>query len=71
MLAGWRAEHRRLHGYCELRRALDERFAERSLEWRPYLYRSLDGDNLEASEREAIARGEIRAVGFRYVGIRR
>jgi hypothetical protein len=54
-----------------MRRALDERFAEDSFEWRPYLYRCLERDDLAASERDAIARGEIRAVGFRYVGVRR
>lgn len=71
VLAEWRAEHDGLHGYAEMRRALDERFAERSFEWRPYLYRCLERADLEPSEREAIALGEIRAVGFRYVGIRR
>ena len=71
VLAGWRAEHEGLHGYEEMRRALDERFAERFFEWRPYLYRCLEADDLEPSEREAIARGEICAVGFRYIGVRR
>lgn len=71
VLAEWRAEHEGLHGYAEMRRALDERFAERSFEWRPYLYRCLERDDLQAGERDAIARGEIRAVGFRYVGTRR
>jgi SAM-dependent methyltransferase len=71
VLAEWRAEHEGLHGYAEMRRALDERFAERSFEWRPYLYRCLERDDLAPSEREAIARGEIPAVGFRYVGTRR
>jgi SAM-dependent methyltransferase len=71
VLAEWGVEHKGLHGYAEMRRALDERFAERSLEWRPYLYRCLERDDLEASEQDAIARGEIRAVGFRYVGVRR
>jgi hypothetical protein len=46
-------------------------FAEQFFEWRPYLYRCLERDELENSEREAIARGKIRAVGFRYVGLRR
>lgn len=71
VLAEWRAEHDGLHGYAEMRRSLDERFAERSFEWRPYLYRCLDRDDLEPNEREAITLGEIRAVGFRYVGVRR
>jgi SAM-dependent methyltransferase len=70
VLAEWRAEHDGLHGYADMRRGLDERFAEHSFEWRPYLYRCLERVELEPSEREAIALGVIRAVGFRYVGIR-
>ena len=69
--AEWRAEHEGLHGYGEMRRALDERFGQEFFEWQPYLYRCLDRDNLEAGEREAIRRGEIRALGFRYVGVPR
>ncbi len=70
VLAEWRTEHEGLHGYQEMQRALAERFSEDFLEWRPYLYRSLKRDDLEAREREAIARREIQPVGFRYVGIR-
>jgi hypothetical protein len=70
VVAEWRAEHEGLHGYAEMRRALDDRFAEHFFEWRPYLYRCLERDDLEASERRAIARNEISAVGFRYVGVR-
>jgi SAM-dependent methyltransferase len=69
--AEWRAEHVGLHGYGEMRRGLDERFAEHSFEWRPYLYGCLEREGLEAREREAIAGSEIQAVGFRYVGLRR
>ena len=71
VLAEWRAEHEGLHGYIEMRPALDQHFAEQSFEWRPYLYRCLKRNDLEASERDSIALGEIRAVGFRYVGMRR
>jgi SAM-dependent methyltransferase len=71
VLAEWRAEHEGLHGYEVMRRALDERFDECSFEWRPYLHRCLERDELETPEREAIARDEIQAVGFRYVGVRR
>jgi SAM-dependent methyltransferase len=71
VLAGWREEHDGLHGYAAMRRALDPRFAERFFERRPYLYRCLERDDLEQTERDAIARHEIRAVGFRYVGSRR
>ena len=71
VLTEWRAEHDGLHGYTEMRRALDERFTERSFEWRPYLYSCFERDELEPREREAIRLGEIRAVGFRYVGVSR
>jgi SAM-dependent methyltransferase len=67
----WRDEHAGLHRYDEMRRALDARFEERHFEWRPYLSRCLERDDLEAEERRAIERGAIQAVGFRYVGVRR
>jgi SAM-dependent methyltransferase len=71
VLAEWRTEHEGLHGYEEMRHALDDRFSEYCLEWRPYLYRCLERDDLETGEREAIAQHEIQPVGFRYVGIRK
>ena len=71
VLAEWVAEHERLHGYKEMRRALDRRFRQDFFEWRPYLYRCLERDDIERSERAAIKRGDIQAVGFRYVGTRR
>jgi ubiquinone/menaquinone biosynthesis C-methylase UbiE len=71
VLDDWYAEHEGLHGYSEMRRALDERFTEHSFEWRPYLYRCLGRDDLELEERNAITASTIRAVGFRYVGTRR
>ena len=37
-LAAWRQAHGDLHGFDALRRALAERFTERSFEWTPYLY---------------------------------
>ena len=69
VLEEWRAEHAGLHGYDMLRRALDGRFAERSFAWRPYLYSCLERPELEGRERDAIARQEIRAIGFRFVGV--
>ncbi len=69
-LAEWQSEHEGLHGYAQMRSALDERFNEESFEWRPYLYRCLEQDDVEPSEREAIKQGDIQAVGFRYVGTR-
>jgi SAM-dependent methyltransferase len=71
VLAEWEAEHEGLHGYEEMRRALDRRFRQDFFEWRPYLYRGLERDDIERSERAAIKRGDIQAVGFRYVGTRR
>ena len=70
-LAEWRADRQRLHRYGDLRRELDRHFEERLLEWHPYLHRSLERPELEAREREAVNRGEIAAIGFRYTGLRR
>jgi SAM-dependent methyltransferase len=71
VLGAWQGEHEGLHGYAQMRRALDERFSETFFEWRPYLYRCLERDDIETNEREAIKHGDIQAVGFRYVGTRR
>jgi SAM-dependent methyltransferase len=66
----WDEEHVGLHGYEAMRGALDERFAERSFEWLPYLYRLLDGVAAEGLERTLIDAGAIQATGFRYVGVK-
>jgi ubiquinone/menaquinone biosynthesis C-methylase UbiE len=63
----WRAEHDDLHGFAEMRAALDRRFAERHLSWHAYLYRDLTETD-RAEEERLIESGEIRAVGFRFVG---
>jgi SAM-dependent methyltransferase len=68
VLAAWGTEHEGLHGYEEMHRALDRRFRQDFFEWRPYLYRCLERDDIELSERAAINQGDIHAVGFRYVG---
>jgi SAM-dependent methyltransferase len=68
-LAEWRAEHDDLHGFEALRSALDERFDKRSFEWTPYLAEYQGTDAHEAEERRLIQAGEIRAVGFVYVGL--
>jgi SAM-dependent methyltransferase len=68
-LAEWRDEHDDLHGFEALRSALDERFDERSFEWTPYLAEYQGTDAHEAEERRLIEAGEIRAVGFVYVGL--
>ena len=68
-LAEWRAEHEDLHGFEALRKALDDHFAERSFEWTPYLAEYQGTDAHEAEERRLIDSGELRAVGFVYVGL--
>jgi len=68
VLADWNEEHEGLHGYGQMRCALDARFEERLLAWEPYLYRLLERPGAEADERALIEQGAIRAIGFRYVG---
>jgi ubiquinone/menaquinone biosynthesis C-methylase UbiE len=63
----WRDEHADLHGFERLRGALGARFAERHFSWEPYFSRHLAAD--EDEERELIATGQIRALGFRFVGL--
>jgi len=68
-LAEWRTEHEGLHGFAAMRAALDARFRERSFEWGPYLSEYQPADQHEREERRLIESGEIRAVGFVYVGL--
>jgi SAM-dependent methyltransferase len=68
-LVEWREEHGDLHGFAALRGALDAFFTEHSFEWGPYLAEFEPGEGHAAEERELIAAGEIRAVGFLYVGL--
>lgn len=68
-LTEWRAEHDDLHGFSALRSALDARFRERSFAWGPYLAEFQPGEGHAAEERRLIQAGEIRAVGFVYVGL--
>jgi SAM-dependent methyltransferase len=67
----WAEEHLDLHGCETLRQELDQRFAERSFAWRPYLYRYPEVDADEETEQGLIDADEIQALGFRYVGERR
>jgi SAM-dependent methyltransferase len=53
MTPEWEQEHAGLHGYAEMRPALDARFEERLFEWRPY---PVDGE-------------DVPGLGFRYVGL--
>jgi SAM-dependent methyltransferase len=69
--AAWDDEHAGLHRYDDLRRALERGFDERSFTWQPFLHRPLERPDLEPRERAAIERGEIQALGFRWIGVRR
>jgi SAM-dependent methyltransferase len=70
-LAEWRARHSDLHPYETLRAEIDARYDARHFEWRPYLYRWLEGPATESLEAGLIAAGAIRPIGFRYAGVRR
>jgi SAM-dependent methyltransferase len=67
-LSDWNADHAGLHGYAELRGALDQRFKERYFAWTPYLHSELGGAQVEREERDLIEAGQITAIGFNYVG---
>jgi Methyltransferase domain len=67
-LAEWRARHLGLHPYETLRAEVDARYDEEYFEWRPYLYRWLDGPASEALESMLIDAEAIRPIGLRYVG---
>jgi hypothetical protein len=67
--ADWRAGHAGLHSSAAMLAEIAPRFAERSLEWTPYLHGELGIE--PETERAAIESGAIRATGFLYVGERR
>jgi SAM-dependent methyltransferase len=67
-LGDWSADHAGLHGYEEMRAALDQRFRECYFAWTPYLHSELGGAQVEREEQALIEAGEIRATGFNYVG---
>jgi SAM-dependent methyltransferase len=62
----WRAEHADLHGFERVRQALDARFTEQHFSWGRYFSRHLNAD--EDEELRLIEAGEIRPLGFRFVG---
>jgi SAM-dependent methyltransferase len=68
-LVEWRAEHQHVHGFAAMRAALDARFHERSFEWGPYLSEYKPSEVHAREERRLIESGEIRAIGFVYVGL--
>lgn len=67
-LDAWRAEHSDLHSSANVLAAARKHYAERHLEWRPYLYRWLKSPESEETERAAVEAGELPALGFRWVG---
>ncbi len=67
----WVAEHEGLHGFEAMRAEVERRFDEELFEWTPYIaHYYLERDDLEEEEKRLIKSGEIRAIGFRYVGVR-
>ena len=66
----WQREHDGLHGYEQIRAELGRRFDERHFAWTPYLYRYLGSATGAGLEQALIDAGAIRALGFRYVGVR-
>ena len=69
-LREWAARHADLHPSHAVLGELEARFETQYLEWRPYLSRWLDDPASEELERSLIEAGAIRAVGFRYAGVR-
>ena len=68
----WVAEHEGLHGFEAMRAEVGQRFDEELFEWTPYVaHHYLERDDLAEEENRLIESGEIRAMGFRYVGMRR
>jgi SAM-dependent methyltransferase len=59
-----------IHQVSEIRAALEPRFAERVVEWVPYLYSFRLDDALEPLERRLIGENAIDATGLWYVGER-
>ncbi len=70
-LSEWRAEWPGLHPSHHLRAELEARYELRLVEERPYLYRWLGGPATEGLERSLIRADAIRAIGYRWVGVRR
>jgi SAM-dependent methyltransferase len=67
----WRSRHAHLHRFEALRAGLARHFAERMFAFVPYLHRYLHVPELEPREAELIAAGDIQALAFRFVGLRR
>jgi SAM-dependent methyltransferase len=70
-LRDWLAELDDIHSFDKLHAELERRFAQRLLEFGPYLYRYKLDEDLEPLERKLIEEGSIEALGVRYVGEKR
>jgi SAM-dependent methyltransferase len=65
----WIAEHDGLHSGSVMTEQLAEHFVTQLFEWAPYISRYyLKRNDLEAEEARLIEDGQIKGVGFRYVG---
>jgi SAM-dependent methyltransferase len=60
----WREEHADLHSSDTVRAAVGAHFEVRTLEWRPYLFRWLEGPPGEEREQALINEGVIKALGY-------
>jgi SAM-dependent methyltransferase len=68
--AEWESEHLGLHGFDALRAAVAARFEEAAFVQTPFLYRLLRGVSTEVLEQALVDAGAIRALGFRYAGVK-
>ncbi|MGH2819156.1 MAG: class I SAM-dependent methyltransferase [Actinomycetota bacterium] len=59
-----------IHSYEEMRPALDRHLSPRHFDWAAYLFDDL-ANTSERDELQAISAGDIRPVGFRYVGAKK
>jgi len=66
----WRRNHPGLHRSDDLLRELEQRYATRVLERRPYFYRWFETPASEQLEQSLVDAGAIPAIGWRYAGVR-
>lgn len=67
----WWGRHSDLHAHWLVLDTLRDHFAERRLDWVPYLYRWLGGPSSEQLERTLVEAGAFNAIGWRFAGTRR
>ena len=68
-LGVWRTVHADLHPSETVRAELDARYEMRDFRWLPYLHRWLGDEDTQTMEERLIAAGELKPIGFRYVGV--